>query len=213
MNESPEVVARIERGVTMTGRIVAGVAADQWSTPSPCDGWTVRDVLNHVVGGMRIFAAELNGREPEAEHEADWLGADPVDAFATAGDLDLAAWHTPEAFSGTVSISLGQLPASFAAVIHLVELVTHGVDLAVATGQLHLIDEQLCAEVLGLLTGMGGVDPYRVPTVFGPEVLTEPEAPAHARLAAYLGRHLIDANASATTALTGERLAPVPWLP
>jgi uncharacterized protein (TIGR03086 family) len=203
MTESFEVVARIERGVTMAGRIVAGVAPDQWSTPSPCAGWTARDVLNHVVGGMRIFAAELTGREPEAEHEADWLGADPVRAFAEAADLDLAAWHTPDALSGTVSISLGQLPASFGAVIHLVELVTHGVDLAEATGQLHLVDEQLCEEVLMLLTGMGGVDPYRVPTVFGPEVPVQPEAPAHVRLAAYLGRHLIEANAAARAAVTG----------
>jgi uncharacterized protein (TIGR03083 family) len=59
MEESAEVLAGIARGVGMTRRIVAGIAAEQWSAPSPCVGWSVRDVLNHVVGGMRIFAAEL----------------------------------------------------------------------------------------------------------------------------------------------------------
>ncbi len=184
----------------MTGRIVAGITTDQWATPSPCEGWSVREVLNHVVGGMRIFAAELTGREPEAEHEADWLGADPVGAFTAAAELDVAAWHAPGALAGTVTISLGQLPAGFAAVIHLVELVAHGVDLAEATDQHGLVDESLCADVLGVLVGMGGVDAYRVPTVFGPEVAVAGTAPAHERLSGYLGRPAAD-DPVTTTAL------------
>ena len=192
-----EAVAGIERGVAMTGRVVAGIADGQWSTPSPCAGWTVHDVLNHVVGGMRIFAAELTGDEPEAEHEADWLGGDAGGAFTQAAELDLAAWRTPDALSGTVTISLGQLPSSFAAVIHMLEVVVHGVDLAVATEQLHLVDEELCAEALGLLTAMGGVDAYRIPGVFGPEVPVPRGAPPHEQLAAYLGRHVTE------TAMTG----------
>jgi uncharacterized protein (TIGR03086 family) len=87
-------------------------------------------------------------------------------------------------------ISLGQLPASFAAVIHLVEVVVHGVDLAVATDQLQLVDQELCEGVLGLLTAMGGEDAYRMPMVFGPEVVVGPGSTAHERLSAYLGRHL-----------------------
>ena len=89
------------------------------------------------------------------------------------------------------------LPASFAAVIHLLELVGHGVDLAVATEQTDLLDERLCEDVLELLAGMGGVDAYRVPGVFGPEVMADAGAPAHARLAGLLGRHAAPATASA----------------
>jgi len=190
MTASPEVLSGIERGVTMTGRVVAGINDDQWSAPSACEGWSVRDVLNHVVGGMRIFAAELAGREPEAEHEADWLGTDAVGAFTQAAELDLAAWRDPQAGAGTVTISLGQLPTSFAAVIHLLEVVAHGVDLAMATGQVQLVDEELCEEVLGLLAAMGGVDAYRMPGVFDPEVAVDPGAAAHERLSGYLGRHV-----------------------
>ena len=28
----------------------------QLDNPSPCDGWTVRDVLNHITGGAEMFA-------------------------------------------------------------------------------------------------------------------------------------------------------------
>jgi uncharacterized protein (TIGR03086 family) len=198
--ETPGVVALIERGVRMTGDIVVGIRSDQWSAPSPCAGWTVRDVANHVVGGMRIFAAELAARQPEAEHEAEWLGSDPVAAYTEAAGMDLDAWRTPGAMSGSVTISLGQLPAGFAAVVHVLELVAHGVDLAVATDQVHLVDQELCEEVLGLLTAMGGVDDYRLPGVFGPEVPVDLGAPAHERVSGYLGRHLT-ADMTATGAV------------
>ena len=136
-------------------------------------------------------------RRPSRSH---WLGADPVDAFATAAELDLGRLAHPRIPLRHRHHFARAAPGDFAGVIHLVELVAHGVDLAVATRQLHLVDEQLCEEVLALVTGMGGVDLYRVPTVFGPEVPVHPEAPAHARLAAYLGRHLTEANATATAA-------------
>ena len=98
--------------------------------------------------------------------------------------------------AGMVTISLGTLPASFAAVIHLLELVGHGVDLAVATEQIDLLDERLCEDVLELLASMGGLDAYRVPGVFGSEVQVDSDAPAHDRLAGYLGRHAVPAPES-----------------
>jgi uncharacterized protein (TIGR03086 family) len=190
MRQDSGVVAGIGRSVHMTGRVVSGIASHQWSAATPCVAWTVHDVLNHVVGGMRIFAAELTGRTPEADHEADWLGEDPAAAYADAAERDLTAWARRDALEGVVRISLGQLPARFAAVIHLVEVLVHGLDLACATGRLDVIDEELCEDTLRLLVDMGGVDPYRVPGVFGAELATDPGAPAHHRLVAYLGRDL-----------------------
>lgn len=197
MEHELDVLTDIERGVQVVGRVIAGTREEQWPAASPCEEWSVRDVLNHVVGGMRIFAAELTGRAPEAEHDADWLGLDAARAFTDAAELDIAAWRGPDAMSGMVAISLGTLPASFAAVIHLLELVGHGVDLAVATEQTDLLDERLCEDVLELLSGMGGLDAYRVPGVFGPEVTVDAGEPAHARLAGCLGRHATPATAAA----------------
>jgi len=34
-----------------TGRIVAGIPADRWLATTPCDGWDVRALVNHVVSG------------------------------------------------------------------------------------------------------------------------------------------------------------------
>jgi uncharacterized protein (TIGR03086 family) len=184
------VIDQIELAIEATADIVNGITDGQWARPTPCDGWDVSAVLNHTVGGMRIFAAELDGAGAGADHEADWLGANPKGAYADAAAADRAAWRRPDALDKTVRISLGALPAPMAAVIHFTEILVHGVDLAVATGQEDRVDEQLCEELLAMMQGMGGIDAYRLPGVFGPALPAPDNAPTHRRLLAYLGRNL-----------------------
>jgi uncharacterized protein (TIGR03086 family) len=182
------VVDQIEQAIDATAGIVNAIGEAQLSLPTPCAGWSVRTELNHVVGGMRIFTAELTETAAGAEHEADWLGADPWTAYAQAATADRQAWRAPGALDRTVHISLGALPGPMAAVIHLTEVLVHGVDLAVATGREDLVDDQQCKELLVVMHEIGGVDPYRVPGVFGPEVTVPDGAPVHRQLLAYLGR-------------------------
>jgi uncharacterized protein (TIGR03086 family) len=184
------VLADIDNAVETNARIVEGVKTDQWELSTPCVEWTVRDVLNHTVGGMHIFAAELTGTGPVADHESDWLGTDPVTAYRTAADVDRAAWRLPDVLDRTVSISLGTLPGPMAALVHLTEVLVHGCDVAVATGQEHLVDEAACERLLAGMAGMGGVDAFRAPGVFGPEVPSPDGAQPHERLLAYLGRRV-----------------------
>ncbi|GHJ48342.1 TIGR03086 family protein [Catellatospora sp. TT07R-123] len=183
------MISQIDTAITHADRIVAGVTPEDLDAATPCSAWDVRALLNHLVGGMRIFAAELTGTGPVGEHESDWLGADPQAAFETAARLDRQAWQRPDALAATVHISLGALPGHVAASVHLTELVVHAVDLAVATEQETLVSEELCAEQLRLMRS-AGIDAYRVPGVFGAEVAVAPDAPAHLQLLAYLGRAL-----------------------
>jgi uncharacterized protein (TIGR03086 family) len=182
------LVSEIDAAIDGLSRIIAGVDGPLWEAPTLCEGWTVRDVANHTVGGMSIFAAELTGSDPVAEHDADWLGNDPEGALARAAQADRRAWQQPDALTRTVTISLGTLPGEMAAVVHLTELLTHGADIAVATGQEDELDELACARLLKLMANMGGVDAFRVPGVFGPLAAAPADAPAHVQLLAYLGR-------------------------
>src|SRR5262245_12880718 len=99
------VIDQIDRALDMTNAIVKGIT--QLQAPSRCPDWDVRTELNHLVGGMRIFAAELTGTDPGARHEDDWLFDDPYSAFTTAADLDRAAWHRPAALDTTVRLGFG----------------------------------------------------------------------------------------------------------
>ena len=185
-----DLTSQIEHALDVLRPIVHGIEDHDWGRPTACVDWDVREVLNHTVGGMRIFAAELTGQQPTADHESDWLGNEPIQAFAGAAATDAAAWHGPLSPEQMVTISLGRLTLELAAVIHLTELVAHGVDLACATVQEHLLDEELCTGLLGAMHAMGGVDDYRMPGVFGPVVAARPGAAPHEQLAAYLGRDL-----------------------
>ncbi|WP_328405943.1 TIGR03086 family metal-binding protein [Nocardia sp. NBC_00403] len=182
------VIDQIDRALDMTGAIVATVDDDRLVAPTPCQDWDVREVLNHVVGGIHLFAAALSGTDAGAEREDDWLGIDPQGAYAAAAEVDRAAWHRPDALTGTVHLSLGDLPGRAAATVHLTELVVHGVDLALGVQRPDLADDELCAELLATMQAMGGIDGFRKPGMFDNEVAVAADAPAHRRLLGYVGR-------------------------
>ncbi len=183
-----DIIAAIHSALPSTARIVGAIPPDSWQAATPCEGWTVRDVTNHLVGGMCIFTDELSGVPARADHDSDWLGDDPASAYDTAAADDMAAWGRPGALDGTITIGLGTLPAPLAAVIHLTEVLVHGTDVAVAIDREDLIDQDACAALLAAMEAMGGVDPYRMPGVFGPAVPVPAHEPPHRQLLGYLGR-------------------------
>lgn len=187
-------IDHIGRALHMTGRIVHGIRDDQWDNPTPCTDWTVWDVLNHTVGGLRIFTAQLTRTAAGADHDSDWLGTDAAGSYDQAAHADRVAWSDPTALDRTITISLGALPARAAAAIHLTEIVVHGLDLAVATGQTGLIDDELCRALLALMLDLGGMEPYRQPGIFGPAVEAPRSATPHTTLMTYLGRSVAGAG-------------------
>jgi uncharacterized protein (TIGR03086 family) len=184
-----DVVDRIESALAATDRLVAGVRPDQWSGETPCPEWDVRSLVNHLVGGLRIYAAELTHTDAGQEHEDDWLGDDPAGAYRDAARSVLAAWRSPGAMCAVIDLSVGRMPAPMAGVIELTEIVVHRLDVAVATGQEDAADEGQAAALLELMTGMG-IDAFRVPGVFGPALPAPETAPTHVRLLAFLGRDI-----------------------
>ncbi|MFQ6392180.1 TIGR03086 family metal-binding protein [Nocardia sp. KC 131] len=182
------VIDQIDRALDMTEAIVATVDDERLGAPTPCRDWDVRAVLNHVVGGTHRFAAALTGMDAGAEQDNDWLGIDPQSAYAAAAAVDRAAWHRPDALTGTVRILFGDLPGRAAATVHLTELVVHGVDIALAVDRPDLADDELCAELLATMQEMGGINGFRNPGMFDNEIAVAADAPAHRRLLGYVGR-------------------------
>jgi uncharacterized protein (TIGR03086 family) len=189
-----DVLGRLESALSTTGALVAGIGRTQWNAPTPCPGWDVGTLTNHVVGGLRIFTAQLTGSDAGGEHEDDWLGDDPVASYRDAADAVLAAWRSPGALTRTLTISLGPVPAPLGAVIEVTEVVVHGLDLAVATGRPEHIDQAQAEWLHDLMVGMG-FDAFRLPGVFGPPVPVPDTAPAHLRLLGFLGREVAAADA------------------
>jgi uncharacterized protein (TIGR03086 family) len=176
-------------------RAVAAVSAGQWSLPTPCTDWTVRQLVNHVVGGNRLTTRVLRGEQlPPLDqlgrrgHE-DQLGDDPAAAFHSSGDELLAALRVPGVLERPHALPVGTLPGP--AVVHLrtVETLVHGWDLVRATGQQSPFADELAAGELTFSTDLLARLPAdRQP--FAPSSPVGDDAPAIDRLAALLGRTL-----------------------
>ena len=74
------------RALEETRSVVAGIDRVQWTDASPCDGWDVQALLNHLVSG-NLWAAEL-GSGRTIEEVGDRLDGDVL------GDNALAAYDT-----------------------------------------------------------------------------------------------------------------------
>jgi uncharacterized protein (TIGR03086 family) len=137
-----------------TGRIVAGIPADRWHAATPCGGWDVRALVNHVVSG-NLWAAELAaGGTIEGvgdRLDGDLLGPDPVGSYAASAKAAAAVFRVPGALDAPCAVSYGPVPGSVYAGHRFIDVFIHGWDLAAATGQDTTLDAglmQACRQVL-----------------------------------------------------------------
>lgn len=168
--------------------VTAGLAPDDLDRPTPCAGFTVRGVLEHMIGGATAFAAAYRGETPG---EPDL--SDPCHGLGVAlGDL-VAAVSAPGALDQTVAAPFGDVPGeTFARFIALDGLV-HGWDLAVATGQPYEPSDELVAAVDGF--ARGALDPLRDGDTFADAQDPGPGASPIERLAAFTGRRAVASTA------------------
>ena len=98
-----------------------------------------------------------------AGEKADQAGGPSADAANLAADwrtklpaqLDalVAAWQDPAAWEGTTEIAGMQMPAGEAGLVGVNEVLVHGWDLAVATGQTYTADPAVAQACLELIEG------------------------------------------------------------
>jgi uncharacterized protein (TIGR03086 family) len=62
----------LERSVDQAAEVMAEVTPDQLGLSTPCDGWTVSDLLSHLVADPQNFIAMARGEE------VDWSAAPPL---------------------------------------------------------------------------------------------------------------------------------------
>jgi uncharacterized protein (TIGR03086 family) len=180
-------VDQLRRALDATAAVIGAIRDDQWAAPTPCRDWRVRDVVNHLVGGHRGFAAVLSG-EPRPDHVADQLGDDPVGAYRRSGEALLQAFSRPGVMEAAVTVPAGTVPGVVAWHLRLTEALVHGWDLARATGQpVTGLPADLAEQELGFSrVQMERLPPGRRP--FAPSRPVADDAPAIDRLVALLGR-------------------------
>ncbi|WP_037177527.1 TIGR03086 family metal-binding protein [Rhodococcus sp. UNC363MFTsu5.1] len=173
-----------------TGTLVAGIADDQWSAPTPCTGWSVRDVVNHVTAGNHLYASSLRRHPLPATivgAPPDLLGPDPAGSFRASADALVQAFALPGALDQQITLPIGPVPAIQALNMRVTEMLAHGWDLARASGQTpHYPDAVVEHQIAFSRALLPNLPAGRTP--FAPSRPVPEDAPPLDRLAALLGR-------------------------
>jgi uncharacterized protein (TIGR03086 family) len=181
-----------ERAVTSTAEIVKAVPGGQLDAPTPCTEWDVRALLNHITGTLWLAEGLLGDQPPRYPMApgglppADLAGADPAAAYAEAAAAALAA-AAGDALTRVHVTPLGEMPGPVLAGFTTLDILVHGWDLAVATGQPADLDGRLAAHVLGFAGQSLATAESRGGRI-GPAVPVAADAPVTQRLVAFLGR-------------------------
>jgi uncharacterized protein (TIGR03086 family) len=178
-----EVSERYKRLSDAFAAKVASVPADKWDAPSPCDEWTTRDLVRHVVDTQGLFLGFVGKEMGDIPSVDD----DPVAAWDAARakiqrELDdpKTAQAEYDGFFGTTTFenSVNKFLC--------VDQVLHGWDLARAAG----LDERIALEDIAYVRQQADSygDAMRSPMVFGPEVDVPADADDQTKLLAFVGR-------------------------
>ncbi len=143
---NPSITALHRQALNSTRAFVAGITSTQWSNPTPCDDWDVRSLVNHIVVG-NLWAAELaagRGIHDVGDRlDGDHLGALPLESYDQSAKAAAEAFEAPGALDAPCSVSYGPIPGSVYAGHRFVDVLIHGWDIAIATGQMPALAQQL----------------------------------------------------------------------
>jgi uncharacterized protein (TIGR03086 family) len=145
-----DVVELHRRATEDFARLVSQVVPERWAAPTPCVGWDVRELVNHVIGEERWAVPLLAGRtiaDVGDSLDGDLLGDDPAGAVAHAAHAAQAAVVEPILLRRTVQLSYGEEDAAEYVSQLIADHLVHGWDLAAAIGADRRMDPQLVSAV------------------------------------------------------------------
>jgi uncharacterized protein (TIGR03086 family) len=177
------------RALDETQKVVAGVTLDQMGDATPCEGWDVRALLNHLVAG-NLWAAELGAGatidEVGTRLDGDLCGDDPLGAYEASAGLAAAIFEVPGALEKPCAVSYGPVPGSVYADHRFIDVLIHGWDLATATGQETTLDPELVDVAYEHL--LAEADLVRASGMFGQDLAVPDDAGTQTRMLAFIGR-------------------------
>lgn len=167
-----------------------------WDAPSPCAGWSARDLVVHVINEARRIAATVRGVEAEPVHGvsvADMgslpvmsADADPAAAWKQVSADLTAAIDDPACRAAQLPTPVG--PLAFADSLEALpeDVLIHTWDLARSTGGDERLDQEIVEHVYEHFKPMD--EALRQPWAFGPKVPPPPGADLQTDFLCFVGR-------------------------
>jgi uncharacterized protein (TIGR03086 family) len=170
---------------------VKGVGAGQWDLPTPCDQWTVTQVIQHAAGDQLAYYAAITGGDGPAENPfapSGTLTTDPVALVSAATEAAAEAWAIIAEDDGAVAVPVP--PNTLDAVTGIgacaLDAAVHAWDIAKATGQAQPLSEEAATAIL--VAAKQIVEPLRAWGAYAAALEPQEGDDAVAALLRYLGR-------------------------
>lgn len=188
MTDTADRFRRVAAGFTDT---IDAVPPGAWGDPSPCAGWTARDVVRHLVtwlpGPGFLLGSFGIATAPIPSVDDDPAGAWAAVRTAIQGGLDdpavasrVADCGPPGTMSFEAAVAMTCIP----------DVLVHTWDVAMATGVDAVLDaDEVASQAAGVAHIPHAVDEaMRASGHFGPRVEVADDADALTRLLAFYGR-------------------------
>lgn len=147
-------------------------AVPDLTAPTPCAGYDVRGLLNHLLYWGPWLIAAGRREDPPApgggEAEAGLVTDDWRAALEKQTETLVDVFGTPAAWTGTTALGAAPMPSAVVGAMVLGEFVLHGWDLARASGQELRCAPEAATAVHESAVAMG--DQARSMGVYGPAV-------------------------------------------
>ena len=148
----PDPLRILDLAQTRAASVLASVNHDQLDLPTPCDEWSVRDVINKLVASTLLFTSF--GRREDGDPNLDLInpkalvGNDPLGIFNSAALECRAAWRSPGALDGMATSTIGEAKARSVLNARIFDTTVLSWDISKACTVEHYIDEEQASYVL-----------------------------------------------------------------
>lgn len=162
------------------------IQADQLLLETPCDGWSVRAVMNHSIAVTRKFAEFASGATSRPVTPAgDHVGDDHREALRSCQTAAQTAWRSAD-MTRSCTLPFGVFPSDAAAGINLFDALAHSWDMATAVGVAFECSDALWS--VGLDSARRVIDDRRDPGHYAPAAPVDPGAGPREQFLGFLGR-------------------------
>jgi uncharacterized protein (TIGR03086 family) len=168
----------LRRALDQLAGLLDAVDREALSGRTPCEQWTVQDLVDHIVVAPAKFARMVRGESIDWPAPTPPAGNDPAGAFRSHSEDLLRAWHGQD--GPRVPVGLDWQCA---------ELAVHTWDLAEALGRpTGDLDPEVAER--GIAFMQANLTKNNRSPAFGPEQRAPDGADVYQRIAAFAGRHL-----------------------
>jgi uncharacterized protein (TIGR03086 family) len=183
-----ELLEQVDAAVAEMRSRIHAIGPDDWNAPTLCEGWKVRDLVNHLLAAEVAVRPMLAGETLDEFTVPAWARSeDPIalweaavadarEAFGEDGALEVTVRH-PVA---------GEMPGAFLAAFRATDNAVHAWDLAMAIGADTKLSPELVTELLGLIEP--AQEFIQASGVFAEPIDVAPDADPQTQLLALLGR-------------------------